>query len=98
MSMMGQLMKPKKTEITGVTYYVKPHSYLIVVVKIYELSVNDVSFLSDKLRKEINKVTCSIFFLGRTLGDQLEMPLGYILHMRLFHFAKLSVYFLVYES
>lgn len=66
MSMMGQLMKPKKTEITGVTYDVKPQSYILVVVKICELFVNDTSFLSDKLRKEINKVSYSIFFVGTT--------------------------------
>ncbi len=52
MSMMGQLIKPKKTEITGTRVFF--YSLLIFAVKL------KFSFLmccnADKLRKEINKV------------------------------------------
>lgn len=50
LSMMGQLMKSKKTEITGITFrkrsFSRRHSHWILIIYIF----------ADKLRKEINKI------------------------------------------
>lgn len=48
LSMMGQLMKTKKTEITGKFIYNNNNEYHIFMLKY--------CFILDKLRKEINKV------------------------------------------
>lgn len=57
MSMMGQLMKPKKTEITGTFLIRISPSLLYLFGSCCEERKYDILFLfPDKLRKEINKV------------------------------------------
>ena len=63
--MMGQLMKPKKTEITGKVHTCTSHSAGCKVC-LFNRTVMDTFvticcfFFSDKLRKEINKVSKKI--------------------------------------
>ena len=64
--MMGQLMKPKKTEITGVRHL----NICILTNENLQSSLNHVLLISDKLRKEINKV---ILFSKRRLETRFVL-------------------------